>query len=115
MATFDELDRWLRMVRDGGALPSCVFVVVGTKLDLVQNSLRPRAVDADVARAYATEIGAGFIETRFAAVARARNRCRIMHRTTAHRRVAATRRAATRRTPDAPDAPDGQRPERDQH
>ena len=70
--TFDQLDTSLKTLRDGGALPECVVVVVGTKLDLVEAGLRPRAVPVESGQGYAEHIGAAFMETRYGDCARKR-------------------------------------------
>ena len=66
--SFLDLDKFLRMLRDGGAQPDCFLVVTGTKLDLVQKQLRERAVSEEEAQAYASNLGAAYIETRYAPV-----------------------------------------------
>jgi GTPase SAR1 family protein len=63
--SFTLLHRSLKMLRDGGAQPDCFVVVVGTKLDLVTEQHKPRAVTTEQGAAYAASIGAAFLETRY--------------------------------------------------
>jgi len=66
--TFLDLDKFLKILRDGGAQPDCFLVLTGTKLDLVQKKLRERAVSEEEAQTYASNLGAAYIETRYASL-----------------------------------------------
>jgi len=60
--TFDELDKYVDFLKEG-ANSDCFIVLVGTKLDLEEDSVKPRKVPKHVAQQYADKIGALFYET----------------------------------------------------
>ncbi|KAM3146857.1 hypothetical protein pb186bvf_001011 [Paramecium bursaria] len=60
--TFENINKWIKDVRDQ-ASPQIVIILVGNKLDLVQNDPQARQVETEIAMNYAKEQNIKYFES----------------------------------------------------
>eukprot|EP00003_Mantamonas_plastica_P023958 TRINITY_DN439_c0_g2_i3.p3 TRINITY_DN439_c0_g2~~TRINITY_DN439_c0_g2_i3.p3 ORF type:complete len:123 (-),score=23.47 TRINITY_DN439_c0_g2_i3:878-1246(-) len=60
-ASFETLGKYVEKL--SSVEPGCSIIIIGSKLDLVEEDKKPRAVQTSEAASYANEISAKFFET----------------------------------------------------